>query len=192
MRISGGQFKGKKTVVSRRVFSGKSDRTELRPTSSKVREALFDILRNDISDASFLDLYAGTGTVGLEAVSRGAAKVFFVESDAVRCKAVRNCIAKMGLEDKTFVYKQSAVDFLKNSLSSGIEFDIIFADPPYASEEIIDIFHLIEKGVVLKNGGCFIIEHSSKVLLPGDTGSLRMIKKYRYGDTMLSLYGKVK
>jgi len=185
-------LKGRKTVVSRKVFAGKNDRSELRPTSAKVREALFDILRNDIGNASFLDLYAGTGTIGLEALSRGAARALLVENDSVRCRAIQDFIDRTGLAGKAVVYKQPAAEFLKRTSLPGSSFDIVFADPPYASPETAEIPHLVGGSDILKQGGCLVIEHSSKAEMPAEAGLLQLVKKYRYGDTMLSLYRKGK
>lgn len=189
MRISGGHLKGRKIAAQRKVFAGKNETDELRPTSSKVREALFDILRNDTIDAIFLDLYAGTGTVGFEALSRGAGQVYFVEENKIRYSAIQDSINKIGLGDRAFAQKQQASDFLKRASLSGLRFDIIFVDPPYASDEINRIFPLMDMSGVLKEGGCVIIEHSSRKVMPKEN-LLDLIKNYRYGDTTLTLYRK--
>src|SRR3990170_603 len=89
MRISGGIAKGRR-IGFKKAFSKKDEGDELRPTSSKVREALFDIIRNKLPGASFLDLYAGTGGIGIEALSRGAAKVVFVESNTLRIRMIHH------------------------------------------------------------------------------------------------------
>ena len=88
MRISGGTAKGRRTAIKKLLFKNSSAK-RLRPTSAKVREALFDILRNRIENSSFVDLYAGTGTVGLEALSRGAGRAFFIEPDEMNVKAMK-------------------------------------------------------------------------------------------------------
>ena len=95
VRISSGRLKGRKVVTSKKIFVS-ADRHELRPTSSKVREAIFNIVQTEIDHALFLDLYAGTGAVGLEALSRGAERVFFVENSQLRAKAIMDYIHKLG------------------------------------------------------------------------------------------------
>jgi len=189
MRISGGQLKGRK-VAPQKIFLKKDSDRRLRPTSSKVREAIFDILRNCIDGDAFLDLYAGTGAVGLEALSRGTSAVYFIEDDRIRSKTIGDFIKKAGIGDRAYVYREKAQDFLKRASRSGISFDIIFADPPYASDETERILPLIATHDVLRKGGCLIVEHSSRVTVPGDFESLAFIKNYRYGDTMLTLYRK--
>ncbi|MDA8104265.1 MAG: 16S rRNA (guanine(966)-N(2))-methyltransferase RsmD [Nitrospiraceae bacterium] len=188
MRISAGLLKGRK-VAAGKVLK-RIDRGEIRPTSAKVREALFDILRNDIANASFLDLYAGTGAVGFEALSRGASRVAFVESVRTVSKEISGHIEKMGLGEKAEVYTEDAGRFIKRMLSTGMDFDIIFADPPYASDETEEILPLLDAGGLLKKGGCLIVEGPSKQVPHEELHSLRLIKRYRYGDTSLTLYRK--
>ncbi len=188
MRISGGQLKGRKIELKKIPGKGKND--DLRPTSSKVREALFDILRNDISGSSFLDLYAGTGAVGLEALSRGAARTCFVEHDRAAAKEISQYIDKMGLGAKTEVFTETAERFLKRTEVAEMTFDIIFADPPYRSAEIDKILPLIDEGGILIQGGCLVVEHPSKKIISVRCRALRPLKHYKYGDTMLTLYRK--
>ena len=191
MRISAGALKGKQ-IGTRKIFQAKSGAAELRPTSSKVREALFDILRNEIPGALFLDLYAGSGAVGFEALSRGAKKAYFVESDQPRARAIQEVVRKTCLEDRTSVSQEPVMGFLGRADRAGMLFDIIFADPPYASEKVGEALSFIDKGHLLSDVGHLIIEHASKKPL-GDSGlmTLRLIKTYRYGDTMLTRYRKV-
>ncbi len=189
MRISGGQLKGR-GITSRRLFSKKFEGDELRPTSSKVREAIFDILQNDIKDADFLDLYAGTGTVGLEALSRGADRVFLIEDNYIRSDAINKYIKEIKAADRVKCYRERVEYFLKRASAAGMRFNIIFADPPYASDKIMKVLQFIDEHDILKEDGCLIVEHSSKLDLPDDTKNLKFIKNYKYGDTMLTLYRK--
>jgi 16S rRNA (guanine966-N2)-methyltransferase len=188
VRISAGGLKGRK-IGTRKAFKGQAG-SELRPTSAKVREALFDILRNDVPGAFFLDLYAGTGAVGFEALSRGAEKAYLVESNPVRFRALSDAIDNMSLQGQAFSYRDEALTFLTKAASSGISFDVIFADPPYASDELAKILPFVERHGVLRTGGCLIVEHSSRKSLDFEFRSLKAVKNYRYGDTSLTLYRK--
>ncbi|MBI5640438.1 MAG: 16S rRNA (guanine(966)-N(2))-methyltransferase RsmD [Nitrospirae bacterium] len=190
MKISAGQFKGRK-IGSRKMFGQKGEQQDLRPTSSKVREALFDILRSEIYDAVFLDLYAGTGTVGFEALSRGAQKTFFVEDNPVRSGMINELIAKLGLKERARIFRENAAHFLKRASAEGLSFDIIFADPPYKTDELDIILPLIETSGILKTDGWLIVEHPSKNVLKYGGATIKVIKEYRYGDTMLTRYRKV-
>ena len=189
VRISSGSLKGRKVVTSKKIFAS-TDRDELRPTSSKVREAIFNIVQTEIDHALFLDLYAGTGAVGLEALSRGAEKVFFVENSHIRSKAIMDYIHKLGLDDRASVYQEEAEAFLKRAMRTGIKFDIIFVDPPYMSGEIDKVLPSIGECNILKDDGCILVEHSSKIALPESIQNIKPARNYRYGDTILTLYRK--
>ena len=189
MRISGGLLKGRR-LAPKKAFTKKGGEDALRPTSSKVREALFDILRNKMDGALFLDLFAGTGTVGLEALSRGASATYFVEGNPLRARMIRDFLARIGFSERAFVHTKRALDFLKEAARKGMTFDIIFADPPYASDETEKILPLIDAGSILGEGGTVVVEHSSKTALCNELPTLNLIRNYRYGDTMLTLYRK--
>lgn len=189
MRISAGEFKGRK-IGSKKLFVKREGKDALRPTPAKVREAIFDILRNDIEGASFLDLYAGTGTVGIEALSRGAENVVYVESVRPRAKAISDLIDKFNLTSKASVHCEETEIFLRRASLTGETYDIIFADPPYASAEIEKIVPLIDKYGILDAQGVLLCEHAAKVVVPDAAGSLKLRKQYRYGDTRLALYRK--
>jgi len=113
----------------------------VRPTSAVVRKAIFDILQN-IESKTFIDLYAGKGFVGMEALKKGADEVIFVEQDPVLCVFIKNSAQKKKLSDKAKIHNTDAVKFLQNCSA---QFDIIFADPPYESGEIERIFKVLEK-----------------------------------------------
>jgi len=181
MRISGGTAKGRKVAF-------KAAPESMRPTSSKVREAIFDIIRDRIEGASFLDLYAGTGGVGIEALSRGAERVVFVESNGLRVKMINRLITEFGFRERARVIKGKAFDFIRRGSEKGHRYDIIFLDPPYHTEELTKILPLV--GGILEDGGIVIAEHFSKTVLPDVAGRLNLVRDYRYGDTTLTLYRK--
>lgn len=187
MRISSGRLKGRK-VASRALFAETSADDELRPTSAKVRQAIFNILRSELPDAYFLDLYAGSGAVGLEAISQGAGGVVFVEKSRRRADSIIRMLQKSGVEGRAAVFHGRAMDFLAQAAAKGTKFDIIFADPPYASEETGPLIAFIWKYGILDDMGTLMIEHSSRNPLPDSVGGLQQLKTYRYGDSMLTLY----
>jgi 16S rRNA (guanine966-N2)-methyltransferase len=187
VRISAGLLKGKR-IGAGRISPKRGGKDGYRPTSSKVREAIFDILRNEIEDASFLDLYAGSGTVGFEALSRGAARCCFVEQDPRRFSEIVSSVKRMGLDERAVAFRKNASDFLGKASKAGMTFGIIFADPPYVSEETGGILNLLDAGGILERGGVLMIEHSSKKVIGDDGRSLRLVRNYRYGDTMLTLF----
>lgn len=187
MRIGAGLAKGRKIGV-RKAFTRTVDGNELRPTSAKVREAVFDIIRDRIQGARFLDLYAGTGGVGLEALSRDAAEVVFVESGALRARLIRSLLAEFNLRGRSVVIRAEACAFIRKEIEKGIIYDIIFMDPPYGSEELVKTLGFIGESAMLAEDGIVIAEHFSKRLLSDTFDRLRIKKRYRYGDTTISIY----
>jgi len=188
MRISAGVAKGRRTAT-KKLLSHTIKGKQLRPTSSKVREALFDILRDKIDDALFVDLYAGTGTVGLEALSRGAKKAVFVEQSYTRVRTIQENVTKLGFQEKSDIIRGRSCDFVARYAGENV--DICFVDPPYKSDEIDRVLTLIGEKEFLSRQGIVIVEHFFKKKVPEKVGRVIMQRSYRYGDTMLTCYGKV-
>ena len=176
MRIVGGSARG------RRV---KSPPGHVRPTSDRVREALFSIIQNSIKDATFLDLFAGSGAIGLEALSRGARHVVFVDDNAARAAAISRHIEEFGWTDRATVLRLTAKRFLAKSQKT---FDIVFLDPPYHSDQMNTAISRIAEGGVVVDGGLLVLEHSSSSPTDEKITGFLPAKRYRYGDTTLSIY----
>lgn len=188
MRISGGIAKGRKTG-STGLLRKKGDKEyRLRPTTSKVREALFNIIRDKINGAIFLDLYAGTGTVGFEALSRGAKEAIFVENNLERANMIKKIAEKLGFTERCSIVKENAENFISKADSNNNLFDIIFLDPPYQTNMLENILNIIAERNIISNNGTVIAEHFKKKVLPENIGNLKIKKSYRYGDTMLTFY----
>ena len=148
MRIIGGKFKGKKL----KEFDGLS----VRPTSDRAREALFNILSFEIAGSAFLDLFTGTGAVGLEALSRGAKTVEFVDSSKQSAEIARFNIKSVRLDIEPKI--KDAKNYL---LTTNLKFDYIFLDPPYAYDGDSELFAVIRERQLLNEGGLIIYEHKS-------------------------------
>ncbi len=183
LRITAGTAKGRRLKAV-----AVSERSPLRPTASKVREAVFNITGPGISGARLLDLYAGTGAVGFEALSRGAGFVVFVEINPVRVEHIRRTGQELGFSIRMKVYGMHAFEYLKKAGEYGDTFDFIFIDPAYQSGEVIKVLPLAAEGGVLNEGGMVVVEHFSKRILPESVGSLRQKKRYVYGDTALTTF----
>ncbi len=165
--------------------------TTLRPTSDKVREALFSILGARVPGSRFLDLYAGTGAVGIEALSRGAAVVTFVESDPKALQLMRKNLTTCQLLDQADVRAVLTQSFLRQPDWWKGTYDILFADPPYADGEAVDLVLGSRKPGLLSQDALVIIEQSSRASLPASTDYATLIRRYAYGDTALFVYGAV-
>jgi 16S rRNA (guanine(966)-N(2))-methyltransferase RsmD len=160
---------------------------DLRPTSAKVRESLFNIIGPRIRGSSFVDLYAGSGAIGMEAMSREAAEVYFVESDRRRAADIEETLSGCGCRPKAVIANTKAESFIDRAAREGRKFDVVFLDPPYASEEIGHLLDVLGKGEVLAEGAVVVAEHEKRAELPEEAGVLRKKKTYRYGDTTLTL-----
>jgi 16S rRNA (guanine(966)-N(2))-methyltransferase RsmD len=184
MKITAGRLKGKKIRFD-------LSRHKLRPTPSKVKESLFNIIGNSILNARFLDLYAGTGAIGIEALSRGASEVVFVEASRGFAMNIKNVIKEAGLTVNAKIINKKALQFIMNNpYSEENPFDIIFLDPPYHTDELLKAINAIKTSGLLRQGGILIAEHFTKIPLPESFGSLKKKRDYKYGDTVLSLYLK--
>ncbi len=179
-RIIGGAGKG------RRLKSVHGDAT--RPTGARVRQSLFDMLAAEIPGCRFLDAFAGSGGVGLEALSRGAAKVVLVDRSAAAVEAARaNARALTAAGGEALVFRQEARTALAAFADQGLQFDVVFLDPPYASELYLPLLELVGYKL-LAEGGVAVAEHFHKRQLPERMGALARTRLTRVGDHCLSFY----
>jgi 16S rRNA (guanine966-N2)-methyltransferase len=160
----------------------------LRPTTTKVKEALFDVLGDRIKGASLIDFFAGTGNVGIEALSRGAKHVLFVEHHSPSVRLLKYNLTACGLLSKARVYNMDTGAFLKRLKKTPVTFDILFADPPYHGPLAERFLRQLGKSDMITERTLLVIEHFHKQILPERAGRLSLVKRYRYGDTLLSVY----
>ena len=161
-----------------------------RPTSDRLRETLFNVLAPRIEGAAFLDLYAGSGAVGMEALSRGAARVVFVERAAPALKVLQANLARLGIRDGAAVRAESVTAFLRRD-DCGSVFDVVFLDPPYdAEDEYEAALGLLgaECAGWLKSGAQVIAEHRRNDVMKEQYGRLARTRLLRQGDAALSFY----
>lgn len=160
----------------------------LRPTSDRVREALFSILGNRVSGSRFLDLYAGTGAVGIEALSRGAAQVTCVESHSQALALLRRNVLDCGMTDRMIVQGMTVKQFVSRPDRWNGPYDLVFADPPYAEVgELASLLNDVDRRIFAPNAR-LVVEHAAKTPLPASVGDCVFSRRYTYGDTALSLY----
>lgn len=178
MRIITGEYKG------RRLESPK-DRS-IRPTTDKVKEAIFSIIAFDIPDAVCVDLFAGTGNLGLEALSRGAARCYFGDKSRESIAIVRKNINMCGAQDKSIIM---AGEYQKVLASLREKADIFFLDPPYKDGLTEDCISLIAENDLLAEDGIIIAEHSKDEKLPDEIAGFTKIKERKYGAIIISIYG---
>jgi 16S rRNA (guanine966-N2)-methyltransferase len=180
MRVIAGSHRGRR-------LSGPRG-TSLRPTSDKVREALFSILGTRVTGGRFLDLYAGTGAVGIEALSRGAETVTFVESSLSTVGLLRKNLNTCRLIERAQVWNERTGAFLNRRDWWNGPYHVVFADPPYAAAEEIDVLSGLGQPGLLTHDAVIVIEQASKTELPDTMGGAPLKRRYEYGDTVLNLY----
>ncbi len=185
MRVIAGRFKG------RRLRAPKG--FDVRPTSDKVKGALFNIVGSRVEGARVMDLFAGTGSVGIEALSRGAAHVLFVEDDPAARKALEANLALCGVDSReATVWGRHGVAGLIRHLKSHADetADLIFADPPYRRPETFRLLRPFVAGLGLAEHGWLVVEHARTTQLPPPLPPVTLARSCAYGDTVLSIFAR--
>jgi 16S rRNA (guanine966-N2)-methyltransferase len=180
MRIIGGQGKG------RRLKAPRGGAT--RPTGDRVKQTVFDILAPRIHDARFLDVFAGAGGIGLEALSRGAARVVFIDSDRAAVQAIEENLEALSAAGRAQVVRQDVRVALASMGDAGVRFGIVYVDPPYDSPLYEEVLEQIARMRLLEADGIIIAEHFHKRVLPETIGGLNRMREVRIGDHRLSFY----
>lgn len=183
MRIIGGGFKG------RRIIFPKSP--HIRPTQDKIREALFNVIAPDINGAAVLDLFAGSGALGLEAISRGATHVTFVDNNSLCIRVIKENLDSLGATDRADVFKTDVIRAIEKIHRSGNKFDIVFLDPPYYKGLAKKILIKLSHYDILAHNNIIVAEHYKKDLIPDNINKIILLfKQKKFGDTVLSFYKK--
>ncbi|MCK9274193.1 MAG: 16S rRNA (guanine(966)-N(2))-methyltransferase RsmD [Syntrophales bacterium] len=178
MKITGKKAKGRILAAPKSEY--------IRITTQKVKESLFNIL-GSVEGIKFLDLFAGAGTVGIEALSRGAHPVIFVERNAVHVRAIKRNLNQSGIDQKCGIMATPVEKALLILASKKEEYDIIFADPPYEQGMAADLVKLLGTYNVLKRDGLLVIEHSIREECP-ESSIFQLTDHRRYGDTALAFF----
>jgi 16S rRNA (guanine(966)-N(2))-methyltransferase RsmD len=162
--------------------------TATRPTAARVRQTLFDILAPMMPGCHFLDAFAGSGAVGLEALSRGASRVVLVDSSAAAVTAIRENAERLGLAGSAQVFRQDARVALASLADSGVRFDVVYVDPPYDSGLYEPVLEQVAEHRLLAPEGVAVAEHFKKRGLPETISGLARGRTVRVGDHDLSFY----
>ena len=178
-----------------RVITGKARGVQLktpdgqltRPTADRVKEALFSIINFDIPGANVLDLFAGTGQLGIEALSRGAKSAVFVDMREDSCKIIRENLRRTKMENEARVIRSDYADYLHRCRE---KYNIILLDPPYAEVFLENSLKLIAEIDILQSGGIIVTERPLGKELPFEHEGYTKSRDYKYGNTLLTLYRK--
>jgi len=181
MRIIGGTAKGRRLLTAKGLA--------IRPTQDRVKESLFNIIGEAMIGAEVLDLFAGAGSIGLEALSRGASHAVFVEKNAHHVKVLRKNLSNCGFSQAAEIYCRDALKVLGPLSRAAKKFDFIFADPPYGNSDLaLETLKRLDSSKLLAKNGLVVIEHSKRVALPEALSQLGLFRQKQFGDTVLSFY----
>lgn len=175
MRIITGKARGKKLVT----LEGK----DVRPTSDKIKESLFNILQFNIEGRTFLDLFAGSGQIGLEAISRGAEKAVFVDSSKKSIAVIEENIRNCGFTAESKVVNADSLMYIRHCPET---FDVAFIDPPYRTGILQEVLPYVAEA--MNDGGIIICEHPADEAAPEELGEFKKLKDYKYGKIILTSY----
>jgi 16S rRNA (guanine966-N2)-methyltransferase len=180
MRVIGGAARGRRLKVPK----GQA----IRPTAARVKESLFNILPRDFSDMRVLDLYAGSGNVSIEALSRGAAIAILIDESPRAAAVIRENLRRPGLSARAQVWTAPVARSLRKLAKSGERFDVIFLDPPYDRELVGTTLKTIAQNSLLTAAGKVVAEHSAREPVQARYEHLVLNDQRRYGDTLLSFF----
>lgn len=180
MRVVSGKCKGK----ALKAVPGHSTR----PTTDKVKEAIFNMIGPYFDGGLCLDLFAGSGNLGIEALSRGIEKGIFVDRDRKAIQTIKENVSTCSLEENVEIYRNDAKLALKAVKKRGLTFDLIFLDPPYGKQSLIQLLTYIDEHGLIAQDGIVICEHHVDLKLPPDCGKLTKYREENYGMIKVSLY----
>lgn len=163
----------------------------MRPTSDRLRETLFNILGTRVRDSRFVDLCAGSGAVGIEALSRGARHAVFIEQSRRACAVIEANLGQLGITNRASLICREALAALKQLASEGEPFDHIFFDPPYASGIYSTVLSYLGESLNLADDGLIVVEHRAKSPLDSDYGRLKLFRQLQQGESALAFYRAV-
>lgn len=182
MKIIGGIWKG--------ISLKSPDASLTRPTQERVKKSLFDILTPRVRESRVLDLFAGSGSLGIEALSRGAKEVTFVEWNPLCMKLLKENLLKLRGEKRVTCYEENALKMIGKLAKEKSTFDIVFMDPPYNKELTTKCLRLAGKYAILSLTAVLVVRHAKEEEVFPEIGTLMLWRQEHYGDTALSFYRK--
>ncbi|WP_369902915.1 16S rRNA (guanine(966)-N(2))-methyltransferase RsmD [Bacillus manliponensis] len=159
-----------------------------RPTTDKVKEAIFNIIGPYFEGGLALDLFGGSGGLGIEALSRGIDKAIFVDRDGKAVKTIRQNLETCRLAEQAEVYRNDAERAIKALIKREVSFDLVLLDPPYKDQKIVSLILAIEQHGLLHEGSTIMAEHGVEITLPEMIGGLVKVREEDYGITAISIY----
>lgn len=158
----------------------------VRPTSDRVKESIFNTLGDDVTDKTVLDLFAGTGNLGIEALSRGAAKVVFVEKSRQALRIIERNLMETGMRARSEIHPKDVIRAIGALAERNLSFDLILMDPPYREGWILRTLERLQRTPIHHEGSLLVIEHDRREPLPKMMEGWEVIKERKLGDTIVS------
>jgi 16S rRNA (guanine966-N2)-methyltransferase len=183
MRVISGSARGR----SLKAVPGMSTR----PTTDKVKESVFSMIGPYFDGGLVLDLFAGTGGLGIESLSRGMEKAIFIDMEKKSIDTVLHNLEVSGLKDKAEVYRNDAGRALKLLAKRGLKFDLVFLDPPYKMKIIAELITVMEEQELLLPQVRIVVEHDAGDVLADSIGTLQLKKRAEYGETAVTIYERI-
>ena len=177
MRIIAGKYKRRKLITS--------NDDSIRPVMDRVKEYIFNVIQDSTPEAQVVDIFAGSGSFGIEAMSRGAKQVTFVDLNMSSIKIIEKNIKAINVEEPWRSVRQDAIEFVNKTVT---KFDIVFCDPPYDMSAFDEFIKAVGDSAMLTEDGILIIEHYSKNQLPKNIGNLELYRDKKFGKTIISMY----
>ncbi len=181
LRIVAGTARG-------RLIAAPASNDQIRPTADRVRETIFNVLGQTCEGLIVADLYAGTGALGFEAISRGASRVYLIDRDRQAIDLCRHNAALLGMDDSVEIIQQTADKAIVSLKARGVTFDLVFADPPYRMKDGLRILTALEGNAVLNAGARVVIEHAEDEQLPERLTMLSLIDRREFSQTVVSTF----
>lgn len=183
MRVVAGTLKGR----SIKAVKG----TNTRPTTDKVKESIFNIIGPYFDGGIALDLFGGSGNLGIESLSRGIDKVIFVDRETIAINTIKQNVKDLKIEDQVEIYRNDAFKALKAIVKRGLQFDLILLDPPYKGQRINEIIEFIHENELLAIDGIIMAECLKEDELHESIGDIHQVKREIYGITAITIYNRV-
>ena len=180
MRVISGKARGLKLDTPKNL--------DVRPTTDRVKESLFNIINPYIRESNILDLFAGTGSLGIECLSRGAKNCVFVDKSKDSIGIVKSNVKKARVDNESTILNIDLKDAVKRLSVQNQKFDVIFMDPPYYENMFIDCLKSIDELNLLKEDGLIVVEHDTKDLFDDSIGRLYKSREKKYGNTTITFY----
>lgn len=180
MRVIGGSAKGHRLRTPRGGGT--------RPVTDNVKETIFNVIGDGVVGAEVLDLYAGTGSLGIEALSRGAERILFVEQAAEAVRLIEQNLKMLGFGDQAEIWRDDVFRALRRMRNRQRGFELVFVDPPFEKGLSVETMHLLSENQVVAEGGCVVVRHHQKETVPSEVDRLQLVSEKSFAEAVVGFF----